>query len=78
VEKVPIPGDGGVLQATGDIAEWGEDMEDHWDEYEADTSVDELWTELDAIRSAVPSHRPIVRKSLARGSRSQSVWSSSW
>jgi len=42
-------------------------MEDYWDEYEADTSVDELWTELESIRNGVPGRRPIVRTSLTRG-----------
>jgi len=42
-------------------------MEDHWDEYEADTSVDQLWTELETIRSAAPGRRPITRTSLTRG-----------
>src|SRR5205809_7833743 len=37
-------------------------MDGYWDEYEADTSVDELWTELETIRSGVPGRRPIVRK----------------
>jgi hypothetical protein len=39
-------------------------MEPDWDEYETDTSVDELWTELESIRNGVPGRRPIVRKSL--------------
>ena len=42
-------------------------MEDDWEEYEADTSVDELWTKLESIRRAVPGRRPIARKSLTRG-----------
>ena len=42
-------------------------MEADWDEYEADTSVDELWTELESIRSGLPARRPIVRRSLTRG-----------
>ena len=42
-------------------------MEADWDEYEADTGVDELWTELESIRNGVPGRHPIVRKSLTRG-----------
>jgi len=42
-------------------------MEDDWEEYEADTSVDELWTKLESIRRAVPGRRPIGRTSLTRG-----------
>ncbi len=42
-------------------------MEGDWDEYEADTSVDDLWSELESIRNGVPGRRPIVRESLTRG-----------
>ena len=48
----------------GDGAERGQNMDGYWDEYEADTSVDELWTELETIRNGAPGRRPIVRKSL--------------
>jgi len=44
-------------------------MEEDWDDYESDTTVDELWTKLESIRTKGQGsgHRPIGRRSLTRG-----------